>query len=104
MFRSTVEYACEVNDIDKLRDFMECAHRNGYRCKYTTEHAAGRTYFTVTITLDRFDTEQLVNQALSDRMDAFHQRRLKERNAELEDARREGYAKAVEDMTLNHKG
>lgn len=102
--RNTVEYRCEVKNIEKLRDFMECAHRNGYQCKYTTEYAAGELYYTVTVELSRFEAEQLAIEAFSDRMNAFHHRRNKERNAEIEDARRDGYAKAVEDMTHDRKG
>lgn len=101
--RDTVEYSCEIKDIEKLRDFMECAHRNGYKCKYTVDYAADEIYFTVTVSLSRFDADRLATEALSERMNTFHHRRNKERNAIIEDARREGYTKAVEDMALSRK-
>ena len=101
--RNAVEYSCEIKDIEKLRDFMECAHRYGYQCKYTVNYIAGEPYYVITVGVSRWTAERLAIDALSDKMNTFHKMRNKERNAEIEDARRDGYAKAVEDMALNSR-
>lgn len=99
---NTVEYRCETQDVEKLRDYMEYAHRQGYKCKYSTECAAGMHYYVITLSLSRYDVEHLAISALIDETLDFHMKRNKERNSLIEDARRDGYAAAVNDMT-EHK-
>lgn len=93
-----IEYRCETTDFDKVRDFMEYAHRNGYKFNYENKYAAGMHYYELTIRLSQFQAELLATSALYSEAVGFHTNRNKERNAIIEDARREGYSQAVEDQ------
>lgn len=96
--KKDITYTCETTDFEKVRDFMEYAHRGGYEFDYKVKYAAGMHYYEVTISLSRFQVEYLATSVISEHADAFHTRRNKERNAIIEDARRDGYSQAVNDQ------
>jgi len=96
--KKDITCTCEIRDFDKVRDYMEYAHRGGYAFDYKDKYTAGMHYYEVTIGLSRYQAEYLATSIIMEHADEFHSRRNKERNAEIEDARREGYAKAVEDQ------
>jgi len=93
-----IEYRCETTNFDKVRDFMEYAARSGYKCNYENKYAAGMHYYEVTIKLSQFQAELLATTAIYTEATEFHANRNKERNAIIEDAKRDGYSQAVNDQ------
>lgn len=101
--KSDITYTFQTASSDRLRDCMEYACRNGYTFNYEHKYAAGVHFYEITIGLSSYQAELMATMALADEALKFHEQRNKERKAEYEDARRDGYAKAVEDMTHDRK-
>ena len=101
--KKDIEYRCETTNFEKVRDYMEYATRNGYAFKYENKYAAGTHYYELTIGLSRFQADILATSALNTETREFHTKRNKERNAIIEDARRDGYSQAVGDL-IEKKG
>lgn len=96
--KKDITYRFETTNEDEVRDYMEYAHLNGYKFNYETKYAAGMQYYDVTISFSRYQAEFLAIMALTDNARKFHTMRNKERDSIIEDAERDGYAKAVEDQ------
>lgn len=92
-----VTFRCETTSFEKVRDYMEYACRNGYKFKYEDKYAANVHYYEMTIELSGHQADLMAVMALTREAQEFHNMRNRNRNSEIEDARREGYAKAVED-------
>lgn len=101
--KNYITFRCETQNFEKVRDYMEYACRNGYKFKYEDKYAADVHYYEMTIELSRGQADIMAVMALTEETQKFHNMRNRSRNAEIEDAQRDGYAKAVEDQTVRKR-
>lgn len=101
--KNGITFRCETTNFEKVRDYMEYACRSGYKFNYEDKYAADVHYYQMTIELSGHQVEQMAVTALTEGAQEFHDMRNRNRKAEYEDARRDGYAKAVEDQAVRKR-